>query len=97
VSLNASLLSHNKPFSANDRAISAGKKTVQPKDVFEALMELEFEGFAGPCEAELTRKRLIPLILLLGSCVEKSAITSRKSAITSTTLTTSNRLQQDPE
>jgi len=39
--------------SANDRAVLANKKTVQPKDVLEALGELEFEGFVERVEAEL--------------------------------------------
>jgi len=42
--------------SANDRAVLANKKTVQPKDVLEALGELEFEGFVGRVEAELLSK-----------------------------------------
>lgn len=39
--------------SANDRAVLANKKTVQPKDVLEALGELEFEGFVARAEGEL--------------------------------------------
>lgn len=39
--------------SANDRAVLANKKTVQPKDVLEALGELEFEGFVARSEKEL--------------------------------------------
>jgi len=42
--------------SANERALVAGKKTIQPKDVLEALAELEFDGFTAQCEAELARK-----------------------------------------
>lgn len=40
--------------SANDRAVLANKKTVRPEDVLEALAELEFEGFVGRCERELS-------------------------------------------
>lgn len=39
--------------SANDRAILANKKTIQPNDVLEALPELEFESFLPRCVGEL--------------------------------------------
>jgi len=44
--------------SANDRAVLANKKTVRPEDVLEALAELEFEGFVGRCERELSSEFL---------------------------------------
>ena len=38
--------------SANDRAILYGKKTIQPRDVFESLNEIEFSSFLNRCEQE---------------------------------------------
>jgi histone H3/H4 len=36
-----------------ENAIRGGKKTINPKDVLEAVKELEFEGFLPRLEAEL--------------------------------------------
>ncbi|KAI9728614.1 MAG: hypothetical protein M1828_002720 [Chrysothrix sp. TS-e1954] len=41
--------------SANDRAVLAGKKTIQPHDVIDALAELELGAFVPRCEGELEK------------------------------------------
>ncbi|KAI9782960.1 MAG: hypothetical protein M1839_004435 [Geoglossum umbratile] len=41
--------------SANENALRAHKRTIQPKDVLDALSDLEFEGFLPRLEAELAR------------------------------------------
>lgn len=41
--------------SANESALRASKKTIQPKDVLAALDELEFAGFIPRCEGELAK------------------------------------------
>lgn len=41
--------------SANEAAIRASKKTIQPKDVLQALEELEFGTFIERCEGELAK------------------------------------------
>ncbi|KAH0565574.1 hypothetical protein GP486_001024 [Trichoglossum hirsutum] len=40
---------------ANENAMKAHKRTIQPKDVLDALSELEFEAFLPRLEAELAR------------------------------------------
>ncbi|KAI9819884.1 MAG: hypothetical protein M1827_006454 [Pycnora praestabilis] len=40
---------------ANESAMRANKKTIMPKDVLEAISELEFEGFLPRLEAELSK------------------------------------------
>ncbi|KAF2842472.1 histone-fold-containing protein [Patellaria atrata CBS 101060] len=40
---------------ANEKAQSASKKTIQPKDIFDAIQELEFPDFIPRLEAELAR------------------------------------------
>ncbi|KAI9767261.1 MAG: hypothetical protein M1840_005861 [Geoglossum simile] len=40
---------------ANENALRAHKRTIQPKDVLDALSYLEFEGFLPRLEAELAR------------------------------------------
>lgn len=42
-------------FSAAEKAIASGKKTVMPKDVFEAMSELEFAFMLPRLEAEVTK------------------------------------------
>lgn len=42
-------------YSAADHALSSGKKTVMPKDVFDAMTALEFEFFLPRLEAEVTK------------------------------------------
>ena len=41
--------------SANDCAALNNKKTIQPQDVFQALRDLEFGGFAERCQEEEMR------------------------------------------
>ncbi|OCK85946.1 histone-fold-containing protein [Lepidopterella palustris CBS 459.81] len=40
---------------ANENAMRAGKKTIQPKDVLDAVKELEFDAFLPRLEAELKK------------------------------------------
>jgi histone H3/H4 len=40
---------------ASEHAERGGKKTIQPKDVLEAIKELEFEGFSQRLEAEVNK------------------------------------------
>ncbi|KAF2266889.1 histone-fold-containing protein [Lojkania enalia] len=40
---------------AQENAARSNKKTVMPKDVFDAMMELEFEGFLPRLEAEVAK------------------------------------------
>ena len=40
---------------ANEKATRMNKKTIHPKDVLEALHELEFDGFVPRCTAELEK------------------------------------------
>jgi histone H3/H4 len=40
---------------ANDKATRMNKKTIHPKDVLEALQELEFDAFVPRCTAELEK------------------------------------------
>jgi DNA polymerase epsilon subunit 3 len=41
--------------SAAEKALASGKKTVMPKDVFDAMTELEFASFLPRLEAEVTK------------------------------------------
>jgi DNA polymerase epsilon subunit 3 len=47
--------------SANENALRAHKRTIQPKDVLDALSDLEFEGFLPRLEAELASTFTKPL------------------------------------
>ncbi|KAF2094856.1 histone-fold-containing protein, partial [Rhizodiscina lignyota] len=39
--------------SANENALRSNKKTIQPRDVFDAVHDLEFDAFLPRLEAEL--------------------------------------------
>jgi hypothetical protein len=43
-------------YSANDNAMRLSKKTIQPKDVLDAIHDLEFDSFLPRLESELTSK-----------------------------------------
>jgi DNA polymerase epsilon subunit 3 len=45
--------------SANDSAVRASKKTIQPRDVLSALEDLEFGHFIPRCEGELAKFQAI--------------------------------------
>lgn len=54
------LTSCTSPYRANERTISAGKKTIMPQDVLDALDQVEF-GFMRPqLEAEFASELLLP-------------------------------------
>lgn len=43
-------------YSANEHTIRQNKKTIMPKDVLEAITDIEFEDFLPRLEAELASK-----------------------------------------
>lgn len=52
-------------YSANEHVQNAGKKTVMPADVFQALDDTEFSFLRAPLEAEFASTSFSPLPFLL--------------------------------